>query len=323
MVVTSVARRRQPQTPGERRRRAPARRSDMMLTTDTQLDPGPQPGPTSRASCGGTRREVEGRHGVGRGRSTGPCATTTGILDSSSATADGVQRGSRPLSNSDTTKSAATSADSPSSVTSRRWAICPTSAATEHATIRGGASTMRPRRWASSTISLDVADEGLEDPEEVLLEAVPERVGVPEQQLHERPVGLEELEGGPHRGPERRVGRPARRRGEHRLGDVVAQRLALGLHERVEERVLGVEVPVDRPVGELRRLGDVGDGRGVVALAGEHLLGRGQDVGPAPLFLLVAHGAPHRTRRARRAGSGRDACGGYRGSARHARRLPN
>ena len=55
-----------------------------------------------------------------------------------------------------------------------------------------------------------------------------------------------------------------------------------------EQRVLALEVRVDRPDGQARALDDVGDRRAVVALLGEHLDGGADD--PLADLLFVGGG---------------------------------
>src|ERR1700751_2045452 len=88
-----------------------------------------------------------------------------------------------------------------------------------------------------------------------------------------------------------------------------AQAILLDRYQLTEQVVLRVEIPVDRPVGQLSFFGDIGD-RGVVkTVAGKDFLGRGDDlVTPLRLLLVASRGAP--------AGGG---CGGT-GSAKYARR---
>src|SRR3984893_15484462 len=72
-----------------------------------------------------------------------------------------------------------------------------------------------------------------------------------------------------------------------------AQAILLDRYQLTEQVVLRVEIPVDRPVGQLRLFGDISD-RGVVkTVAGKDFLGRGDDlVTPLRLLLLAGRGAP-------------------------------
>src|ERR1700757_432734 len=131
----------------------------------------------------------------------------------------------------------------------------------------------------------DVVDEPLVDAAKVFFEPVTQRVGVAEKQLDGGFVGFEELERRLDRGAKRRRTVTALQRSDSG-GEVAAQRVLLDGHQRVEQLVLRVEVPVDRAVGEASLLGDVGDGRVVKTLAREHLFGRRHDF-VAPLRLVL------------------------------------
>src|SRR5579875_3406840 len=130
-----------------------------------------------------------------------------------------------------------------------------------------------------------VVDEALVDAEQVRLEPTAERVGVAEEQPGRRSVLLEELEGRPHGEGETGYQVPGGSAGQL-LVDPLAESLLLQSHHGVKQLLFGGEIPVHRPVGQLGGLR-----RGVVALLGEHGLGCPEDLPPASLLLLLAHGA--------------------------------
>ena len=143
----------------------------------------------------------------------------------------------------------------------------------------------------------DVVDEPLVDAAEVLFESVAQRVSVAEKQLDGGLVGFEELERRLHGGPERRLfpvsGMPTSDALRQRRRDMAAQGTLLDRHQRVEQLVLRVEVPVDQAVGEAGPLGDVGDGRIVKTFAREHFFGRRHDlVAPLRLVLVTDRATP-------------------------------
>src|SRR5271168_5339447 len=73
---------------------------------------------------------------------------------------------------------------------------------------------------------------------------------------------------------------------------MIAQGTLLGGHQRVEQLVFGVEVPIDRAVGQAGLFGDVGDGRRVKTLAGEHFFGGRHDLVAPARLVLVGDRAP-------------------------------
>jgi hypothetical protein len=82
----------------------------------------------------------------------------------------------------------------------------------------------------------------------VLLEAVAARIGITDQQRGGGLIGFEELERRPYGGAKRRdavIGSRAQRAQRDR--DVSPQGILLGGHQRVEQVVLGVEVPKTEP----------------------------------------------------------------------------
>src|SRR6516165_5307627 len=68
---------------------------------------------------------------------------------------------------------------------------------------------------------------------------------------------------------------------------MVSQRALLDGHQRVEQLVLRVEVPIDRAVREAGLLGDVSDRRGMKTPAREHFFGSGHDFAPPRRLVLV------------------------------------
>src|ERR1700752_4933114 len=74
---------------------------------------------------------------------------------------------------------------------------------------------------------------------------------------------------------------------------MVTQCTLLDRHQRVEQLVLRVEVPIDRAIRETCLLRDVGDRRRVKTLVREHFLGSCHDlVTPLRLVLLTDRTAP-------------------------------
>src|ERR1700757_5122735 len=74
---------------------------------------------------------------------------------------------------------------------------------------------------------------------------------------------------------------------------MVSQRTLFDGHQRVEQLVLRVEVPIDRAVREAGLLGDVGDRGRVKTPAREHIFGGGHDLAtPGRLVLVTDRAAP-------------------------------
>jgi hypothetical protein len=162
------------------------------------------------------------------------------------------------------------------------------------ATTRGGAATTLPRFLGSDDQGFDVVDEPFVDATEPRVEPFVQLVGVAEQQLGGGGfVGFEVLERRPQCGAKRCLGvselcAALGQRDRH----VGAQSVFLGGNQRVEQRVLRVELLEDRGDRQSRLVGYVGDRRVLKTIARNDFLGRRHDlVTPLRFLPVVYHGS--------------------------------